>query len=343
MSAASNLRRLSVNRATREAVVWEMEQDENIVMLGQDLFAFGGVFGVAEGLGTRFGAHRIVDTPISETGVLGMAAGMAIAGMRPIVDMAYIDFIGVCFNVLLNYAAKTHYMSGGQFQVPMILLASTGGGYSNAAQHSQCLHGLVAHIPGAKVVCPSTAYDAKGMMHQALRDGNLVVFLAHIATIGLGFLGKVMPTTVSEVPEEPYTVPFGVAKTMREGRDVTLVAIGRSVHDGFAAAEQLEREDGISVEVIDLRSFVPLDREAIFKSVQKTGRLIVVDEDYLSYGVTAEISAAVTDRDPRVLKSPVKRLAFPDVPVPFSRPLERYCLPWPDKILREIRAMLKAG
>jgi pyruvate dehydrogenase E1 component beta subunit len=338
----STQRRLTVARATREAVMWEMQHDPKLVMLGQDIFTFGGVFGAAEGLGEKFGPQRVVDTPISETAVLGMAAGMAIGGMRSIVDMAYIDFIGVCLSALMNYASKTHYMSGGQFQVPMVLLASTGGGYSNAAQHSQCLHGLVSHIPGAKVVCPSTAYDAKGMMHQALRDGNLVIFLAHIATIGVGFLGKITQTTISEVPEDPYTIPFGVAKTARPGKDVTLVSIGRSVHDGLAAAERLEREDGLSVEVIDLRSFVPLDREAIFRSVQKTGRLLIVDEDYLSYGVTAEIASAVTDRDPRVLKAPIKRLAFPDVPIPFSRPLERFCLPWADNIVSATREWLKS-
>jgi pyruvate/2-oxoglutarate/acetoin dehydrogenase E1 component len=330
----SNNRQLSVGRATREAVLWEMEHDSNVVMLGQDLGGFGGVFGAAEGLGQKFGPQRIIDTPISETGVIGMATGMAIAGMRPIVEMAFIDFVGVCLNALMNYASKTHYMSGGQFNVPLVILASTGGGYSNGAQHSQCLHGLMAHIPGMKVVCPSNAYDAKGMMHQALRDGNVVVFLAHISTIGLGFLGKIMPGTVTAVPDGPYTVPFGKARVVRQGTDVTLAAIGRSVHDSCLAAATLESKYGVSCEVVDLRSFVPLDKDAIFASVSKTGRLMIVDEDYLSYGVTAEIASAVTDRDPGVLKAPIRRLAYPDVPIPFSRPLERFCLPWADNITK---------
>jgi len=324
---AGSSRRLTIGRALREAVQYEMTNNESVFMMGQDIFSFGGVFGVAEGLGEKFGPQRIVDTPISETGVIGAAAGAAMAGMRPIVEMAYVDFIGVCFNAIANYAAKTHYMSGGQFKVPMVLLASTGGGYSNAAQHSQTLHGTLAHMPGMKVVCPSNAYDAKGMMHTALRGDDFVVYLANIQTIGMMMLGKPLPGTIVDVPKEAYEVPFGKAAVLREGTDVTLVGTASAVHDSLKAAEELEKEHGISAEVIDLRSFVPLDRETIFNSVQKTGHLVVSDEDYHSYGVTGEIVASVAEMDPTVFKKPPQRVAFPDVPSPFSRPMEQFCLP----------------
>jgi len=334
-------RKLPIGRALREAVEAEMSNNEAVMMMGQDIFSFGGVFGVAEGLGEKFGAERIIDTPISESAVIGAAAGAAMAGMRPIVEMAYVDFIGVCFSAIANYAAKTHYMSGGQFQVPMVLLASTGGGYSNAAQHSQTLHGTLAHMPGMKVVCPSNAYDAKGMMHTALQGDDFVVYLANIQTIGMMMLGKPIPGTISQVPSEAYTVPFGEANVCREGSDVTLIGTAAAVHDCMDAAAVLESDHGISAEVIDPRTFVPLDRETIFNSVQKTGRLVVVDEDYISYGVTGEIITSVAEIDPTVFKSAPRRVAFPDVPSPFSRPMEQYCLPSSSKVVSTVLDLMQ--
>jgi acetoin:2,6-dichlorophenolindophenol oxidoreductase subunit beta len=339
-TASSSARTLTMARAGREAVIWEMQHNTQIFMIGEDIARFGGVFGTADGLGKLFGEQRVIDTPISETAFIGVATGAAMAGMHPIIELAYVDFIGVCYNAIVNYAAKTHYMSGGQFRVPMVLMTGTGGGYNNAAQHSQCLHACLAHMPGMKVVYPSNAYDAKGMMHAALREDNFVVFLIHKATAGLGFLGKPIPTTLSIVPEEPYLVPFGKVAVTRAGSDVTLVALGWTVHQCLLAADQLATE-GIQAEVIDLRSLVPLDRDGVFASVRKTGRLVVVEEDYLSYGVTGEIVATVAERDPRVLRAPARRIAFPDIPIPYSRPMEDFALPDAAKITATVRAMMQ--
>ncbi|MCS6986961.1 MAG: alpha-ketoacid dehydrogenase subunit beta [Sphingomonadaceae bacterium] len=330
---------LTMARAGREALDWEMERRPEIVCLGEDVFKMGGIFGTMDGFGAKYGPERVISTPISETGFIGMAAGAAMAGMHPVVDLAYIDFIGVCYNVLLNCASKTHYMSGGAVKVPMTLLIGTGGGYNNAAQHSQCLHATVAHIPGVKVVYPSNAYDAKGMLHTALRDDNFVIYLTHKGTAGVGWMGPPIPTTLAEVPEEPYTVPFGRVKVYREGTDVTVTGLGMSVHEALKAAAELEKE-GISVEVVDLRSLVPLDREGIMESVAKTGRLVVTDEDYLSYGVSGEVIATVAERDPGVFKKPPVRVTMPDIPIPFSRPLEQAVLPLAGRIADAVRRLM---
>ena len=335
-------RKITMARAGREAVIWEMENDPGVFMIGEDIAGMGGVFGTADGLAAKFGRERVVDTPISETGFIGLATGAAMDGMRPIVELAYVDFIGVCYNAIVNLAAKSHYMSNGEVKVPMVLQVGTGGGYSNAAQHSQCLHAALAHMPGMKVVMPSNAYDAKGMMHQAIRDDNFVVFMIHKATAGVAWLGKHIETTITHVPNEPYTVPFGEAKIYQEGTDITLVGLGWSVHQALQAARTLEEEDGVSCEVIDIRSLVPLDRETIFNSVKKTGRLVVADEDYLSYGVTGEILATIAEKDPSVLKAPAARVAIPDVSIPYSRPMEQYILPTKSRITEAARKVLAA-
>lgn len=335
---ASN-RILTMARAQREAVEWEMAHNENVFMIGEDVYSMGGVFGTADGLGARFGAERIINTPISETGFIGLATGAAMAGMHPIVELAYVDFIGVCYNQIVNFAAKSHYMSGGQVKVPMVLLTGTGGGYNNAAQHSQCLHATLAHMPGIKVVYPSNAYDAKGMMHSALRDDNFVVFLVHKGTAGLGWVGPIVKTALSEVPVEDYTVPFGKVAVTREGADVSIVTLGMGVHQALMAAETLAGE-GVSVEVVDLRSLVPLDREGIIRSVRKTGRLVVVDEDYQSFGVSGEVIATVVEKDPRMLHSPPVRVCMPDIPLPFSRVLENHVLPLAGRIVDGVRAAM---
>lgn len=328
---ADSSRTMTCARAQREAVEWEMTHDQSVFMLGEDVYGMGGVFGTADGLGAKFGPERILDTPISETGFIGMAAGAAIAGMRPIIELAYVDFIGVCFNAIANYAGKTHYMSGGQLKVPMVLMTGTGGGYNNAAQHSQCLHATIAHMPGIKVVCPTNAYDAKGMMHQAIRDDDFVVYLMHKGAAGVGWMGPTIKTTMAEVPKEDYTVPFGKVKVYREGSDVTIVGVGLSVHHALEAADQLAKE-GISAEVVDIRSLVPLDRDGILASVSKTGRLVVADEDYMSYGVSGEVIASVVERDAGALKASPRRVCTPDVPIPFSRALEQRVLPLTGRI-----------
>jgi pyruvate dehydrogenase E1 component beta subunit len=330
---------LTMARAGREAVIAAMRRDANVFIIGEDI-GIGGIFGTAVGVAQEFGPQRAIDTPISETGFIGIASGAAMAGMRPVVELAYVDFFGVCFNAIYNFAAKTHYMSGGQYKMPMTLLIGYGGGYNNAAQHSQTVYATFAHMPGIRIVVPASSYDAKGLMASCLADDNLTIWMVHKALCGLGWLGMPLKTVMSVVPEEDYTIPFGQARIWREGKDVTLVGIGWTVHHSLEAADRLAQQ-GISAEVLDLRSIVPLDREAVFASVKKTGRLVVADEDYMSFGVTGEILATIAERDPRVLKAPAKRIAYPDVPVPFSRPMENHCLPNADKIVAAVEAMMR--
>ena len=333
-------RTLTMARAGREAVIAEMRKNPNMFVIGEDVAKLGGVFGTTVGMAAEFGAQRVIDTPISETGFIGIATGAAMAGMHPVVEIAFVDFIGVCFNAIFNFAAKTHYMSAGQFKVPMTMMIGYGGGYNDAAEHSQCLIATLAHVPGIKIVTPADAYDAKGLMHSCLRDNNLTIWMVHKSIWGLGWLGSALKTALAVVPEEEYTIPFGQARIWREGKDVTLVGLGLTVHNSLQAADKLAAE-GISAEVVDLRSIVPLDRETVFKSVAKTGRLVVADEDYMNCGETAEILASIAERDPRVLKAPAVRVAHPDVPIPFSRPMENFCLPDADKIVAAAKSTLK--
>ena len=329
--STSDERILTPARAGREAVIWEMQRNPNVFFIGEDVVHMGGVFNTATGLAKEF-PGRVIDTPISEEGFVGIAAGAAIAGMRPIVELAFADFMLVCLNPLANYAAKTHYMSGGQFKVPLVMMVGAGGGYNNGAEQSQCLYALPAHFPGLKVVVPSNAYDTKGIMHAAIRDDNPVLVMYHKATMGVGWLGPAIPTTLSQVPEEDYVVPLGTASILRRGTDITLVGLGWTVHQCLIAADALAN-DGISAEVIDLRSLVPLDKATLIESVGRTGRLVVVDEDYLSYGVTGEVICCCVEHDIRMFKSPPKRIAYPDVPPPASRSLEGRCMPSHDKIV----------
>ena len=333
-------RTLTMARAGREAVIAEMRKNPNIFVIGEDVGKLGGVFGTTVGMAEEFGAQRVVDTPISETGFIGIATGAAMAGMRPIIEIAFVDFIGVCFNQIFNFAAKTHYMSGGQFKMPLTMMIGYGGGYNDAAQHSQSLIGTLAHVPGIRIVTPADAHDAKGLMHTCLRDDNLTIWMVHKSIWGLGWLGLPIKTALSIVPEEEYTIPFGQARIWREGKDVTLVGYGITTHHNLAAADKLAAE-GISAEVLDLRSIVPMDREAIMKSVTKTGRLVVADEDYMNCGVTAEVLAVVAERNPKVLKAPAVRIANPDIPIPFSRPMENFALPDADKIVAAAKSTLK--
>ena len=335
-----NERKLTIARSMAEAVAQEMRIDPSVFVMGEDIGALGGVYGNTRGLLDEFGKERIRDTPISETAFIGAAVGAAQDGMRPVVELMFVDFFGVCFDAIYNLMAKNTYFSGGNFKVPMVLMTSTGGGYSDAGQHSQCLYGTFAHLPGMKVVCPSNAYDAKGLMTAAMRDDSPVVYMYHKSLQGMGWLATEPGATV-HTPEESYTVEIGKAKVAREGKDVTIVSVGMGVHNALKAAEQLEGQ-GVSAEVIDLVSLVPLDRDTIRASVAKTCRLIVVDEDYMSYGVSGEIIASVTEHDISVLKAAPKRVAYPDVPIPYARVMEQFCLPNPDKIVAAFDSMKAA-
>jgi pyruvate dehydrogenase E1 component beta subunit len=305
--------------------------------MGEDVGPYGGIFGSTGGLFEEFGTTRIIDTPISETGFIGAGIGAAVEGMRPVVELMFVDFFGVCFDQIYNHMAKIHYESGGNVKVPMVLMMAVGGGYSDAAQHSQCLWASFAHMPGMKVVAPSNPYDAKGLMISAIRDDNPVIFMFHKGVMGLPWMAK-NPRSIGPVPEEEYTVPIGKAAIAHEGSDVTVVSISMSVQHCLDVAEELEGD--VSVEVLDLRSLVPLDREAILASVAKTGRLVIVDEDYKSFGMSGEVIATIADHDPSMLKAPVQRVCYPDVPVPYARVLEYEVLPTRDKIKAAIAKVM---
>lgn len=334
----TSTRRITTAKAMSEGIALEMRQDPNVFVMGEDVGAYGGIFGSTTDLFGEFGADRVIDTPISETGFIGAGIGAAVEGLRPVVELMFVDFYGVCMDQITNHMAKIHYESGGSVKVPMVLMAAAGGGYSDAAQHSQCLWGTFAHLPGLKVVVPSNPYDAKGLMISAIRDDNPVLYLFHKGGQGLVWMEK-NPRSIAEVPEESYEVPIGKAAVAREGTDVTIVTLSLSVQHSLDVAEQLEA-NGISVEVIDLRSLVPLDRDTVLESVGKTGRLLVVDEDYKSFGLTGEIAAIVAETDPTMLKKPMTRLAVPDVPIPYARTLEYGILPTREKIATAVRDLM---
>lgn len=333
----ANERKFTIARAMAEAIQQEMRANERVFVMGEDIGELGGVFGNTRGLLEEFGKSRIRDTPISETAFISAAVGAAQDGMRPVVELMFVDFFGVCFDAIYNLMAKNIYFSGGNVKVPMVLMTSTGGGYSDAGQHSQCLYGSFAHLPGMKVVSPSNAFDAKGLMTAALRDDNPVIYMFHKGLQGMGWLGT-EPGAQNNTPEERYEVEIGKAKIVREGSDVTIVGLAMGVHNALKAADKLH-EQGVSAEVVDLVSLVPLDRETVINSVAKTGRLIVVDEDYHSYGVSGEIIATVTEHDISSLKAAPKRVAYPDVPIPFARNMEQFCLPNPEKVVAAFNAM----
>lgn len=338
---AAPTRRLTTAKAMSEGIAQEMEANPEVFYLGEDVGAYGGIFGSTGGLLEQFGPQRVIDTPISETAFIGLAVGAATEGMRPIAELMFVDFMGVCLDQIYNHMAKIHYESGGTVKVPMVLTTAVGGGYSDAAQHSQCLWGIFAHLPGMKVVVPSTPYDAKGLMIAAIRDDNPVVYMFHKGVMGLPWMAK-NPRATDVVPTEAYEVPIGRARIARPGSDVTLVTISLSVHHALDVADRLAADGVADVEVIDLRSLVPLDRESILESVGRTGRLVVVDEDYLSYGMSGEVVATITDRDPSLLRAPVQRVAVPDVPIPYAHGLEQAVLPNAGRIEAAIRAVMGA-
>jgi pyruvate dehydrogenase E1 component beta subunit len=337
----STVRKLTMAQAIAEAIGQEMERDDKVFVMGEDIGKYGGIFGATGGLLEKFGKDRIMDTPISETAFIGAATGAAAAGMRPIAELMFVDFFGVCMDQIYNHMAKNIYMAGGNIRLPVVLTTAIGGGYGDAAQHSQCLYATFAHMPGIKVVVPSNAYDAKGLMIQAIRDDSPVIFMYHKGIMGLPWMAYFEGSS-NEVPERAYVIPFGQAKVVREGRDLTIVTLSQMVHKSLLASEQLARS-GISAEVIDLRTIVPLDQATVLKSVAKTGRLLVADEDYLGFGLTGEISAIVAENlDTLVLKAPVRRLAVPNVPIPYSRPLEQFVIPQVQGIVDTAEQMMGA-
>lgn len=327
-------RSLTMSRAMVEAIAHEMRENEEVFYMGEDVADYGGIFDSTDGLLEEFGHDRIMDVPISETAYIGAAVGAAQAGMRPIAELMFVDFFGVGMDQIYNQMAKNTYMSGGNINVPMVLTAAVGGTYNDAAQHSQTLYGTFAHLPGMKVVVPSSAYDAKGLMHTAIRDDDPVVYMFHKRLMGIGWL-PAPDGPKTGVPDDEYAIPFGSADIKREGTDVTVVTLGLHVHRALEAAASLA-DDGIDVEVIDLRTLVPLDTDTIRDSVTKTGRLVVVDEDYRSYGVSGEIIASVAENGLADLEA-VERAAIPDVPIPYARPMENEVVPDTEDITEAIR------
>jgi len=327
-NAGQGVREITLGQAIREALAEEMRRDPRVFMMGEDIAEAGTPFKVLSGLVEEFGTSRVIDTPISEAGITGMGVGVAMTGMRPIVDIMFGDFIGLAMDQIVNQAAKVHYMSGGKLKVPLVVRTTLGATRRTAAQHSQSLHAWVSHIPGLIVVLPSTPYDAKGLLKTAIRDDNPVIF----------FEDKMMYQLKGPVPEGDYIIPFGVADIKRPGNDITIVATSSMVQIALAAADGLEKLD-ISAEVIDPRTMYPLDRDTLIESAKKTSRVIVVDEGYERYGVTAEIAAVVADGAFYFLDAPVKRMGAMNVPVPFSPALEDLTVPTADAVMEVAKTL----
>jgi len=307
----------------------EMQRDLNIYVAGEDVGTYGGIFGVTTGLLAEFGDKRIRDTPITESAIIGTAVGAAACGLRPVIELMFVDFIGVALDQLYNQAAKMKYMFGGKAKLPIVLRASCGAGMGAAAQHSQCLEAWFMHIPGLKVVMPSTPYDAKGLLIASIRDDNPVVFLEH----------KMLYGTEQEVPTEAYTIPLGQADIKREGRDITVVATAQMVARALSAAEKLSAEK-ISIEVVDPRTLSPLDEETILNSIKKTHRLLIVHEEVKFAGSGAEIAAMAAEKAFDYLDAPILRVAAPFTPVPFSPALEAEFIPSEAKIIQAAKRLM---
>lgn len=323
-----NKREITFAQAINEALAEEMRRDERVFIIGEDVAEAGTPFKVLSGLVEEFGPQRVIDSPISEAGITGIGVGTAMTGMRPVVDIMFGDFIGLTMDQMVNQAAKIHYMSGGKLKVPMVLRTTLGATRRSAAQHSQSLHAWWSHIPGLKVVLPSTPYDAKGLMKTAIRDDNPVAF----------FEDKMMFQVKGYVPTEEFTIPFGVADIKREGRDITLVATSSMVHIAHEAAVRLQNID-ISAEVIDPRTTSPLDKDTLIASAKKTSRAIVIDEGYQHFGTTAEIASVIADGAFYYLDAPVKRMGAMDVPIPFSPALEDLTVPTPESVTEMAKAL----
>ncbi|MBU8584036.1 MULTISPECIES: alpha-ketoacid dehydrogenase subunit beta [Bacillus] len=334
-------REISMSAALNEAIKLAMRKDDHVILMGEDVAgganvdhlqddeAWGGVLGVTKGIVQEFGRERVLDTPISEAGYIGAAMAAASTGLRPIAELMFNDFIGTCLDQVLNQGAKFRYMFGGKAEVPITIRTTHGAGFRAAAQHSQSLYALFTSIPGLKVIVPSTPYDAKGLLLAAIEDQDPVIF----------FEDKTLYNMTGDVPEEYYTLPIGKADIKREGADVTIVAVGKQVHTALQAAEQLSLR-GIEAEVLDPRSLSPLDEEAVLASVEKTNRLVIVDEANPRCSIAADIASLAADKGFDSLDAPVKKVTAPHTPVPFSPPLEDLYLPTPEKVVNTVLEML---
>jgi pyruvate/2-oxoglutarate/acetoin dehydrogenase E1 component len=332
----------SFRNAINEAIAQEMRRDPRVVVMGEDVAgglgasgeddAWGGPMGVTKGLMPEFGRDRVLDTPITESGFIGAAIGAAATGLRPVAELMFVDFLGVCFDQIFNQAAKFRYMFGGKAVTPVVIRGMFGAGFRAASQHSQCLYPIFTHIPGLKVVVPSSPYDAKGLLIQAIRDDDPVIFLEH----------KMLYDDTGEVPDEPYTIRFGEANLTREGKDVTIVAFGRMVKFANDAADALARQK-ISCTVIDPRTTSPLDTDSILESVEETGRLVVVDEASPRCNMAADISALVAENAFAALKAPIRMVVPPHTPVPFSPALEDAYIPSAARIEDAVRSVMNGA
>jgi len=327
--------------AINEALHQEMERDPTVIVMGEEVSggagcageddAYGGVFGVTKGLMPKFGRGRVIDTPITESAIVGAAAGAANTGLRPVAELMFVDFVGVCYDQIFNQAAKFRYMFGGKSKTPMVIRGTCGAGLRAGAQHSAMMHPVLTHVPGLKVVMPSNAYDAKGLMLTAIRDDDPVMFLEH----------KLLYETSCEVPDEMYTIPFGQANFLREGDDVTIVALSAMVHRAVAVADKLAKE-GIFCDVIDPRTTSPLDKEAILESVEVTGRLVVVDEANERHSFASDLAGIVAEEAFSSLRAPIRKVTAPHAPVPFAPSLEDAYMPSEARIEQAVRSILGA-
>lgn len=324
------MREITYAQAISETLAEEMRRDEKVIVLGEDVGILGGNFRATAGLYEKFGEQRVLDTPISESGIIGCAIGLAMAGFRPVAELMFGDFVCVAMDQIVNQCAKIRYMSGGKIKLPLVIRTNIGAGRSSAAQHSQSLHAWFLHTPGLKIIMPSSPYEVKGLLKSAIRDDNPVMVFEH----------KMLYNKKEEVPEEEYIIPIGAAEIKREGKDVTIIATSVMVKESMIVADKLEREN-INAEVIDLRTVVPLDKETIIDSVKKTGRAVIVDEGVLRGGITAEISDLLTHEIFDYLNAPVERIGNANTPIPFSPPLEEYVRPDQEKIYRAVKKTLQ--
>ncbi len=326
-------------QAINETLFQEMRRDPRVIVMGEDVAggqggsgqidAYGGPLGVTKGLIGEFGASRVIDTPITESAIMGAAAGAAVNGLRPVAELMFVDFFGVCFDQIYNQAAKFRYMFGGKAKTPLVIRTTIGAGFRAAAQHSQTLYPIFTHVPGLKVVIPSNAYDAKGLLTQAIRDDDPVIFCEH----------KLLYDTTADVPDDPYTIPFGEAEITRDGDDVAIVAFGRMVHFANEVADKLAKEK-ISVRVIDPRTTSPLDEDSIIEAVEDTGRLVVVDESPPRCSIARDIAGLAAEHAFGALKAPIAQVTCPHTPVPFAPPLEDLYIPSPAKIEAAVRKVM---
>ena len=326
------MREINIRQAIGEALDEEMARDPSVFILGEDVGPMGGLMGEIGGLYLKYGIDRVRDTPLSEAAILGAAIGSAITGLRPIARMRFADFLGVAWDEIMNQMTKMKYMFGGKIKMPLTMDALTGAGRRSAAQHSQSIEGMMMSIPGLKIVLPSNAYDAKGLLKTAIRDDNPVMFFEHKFLMWAG--------PKSDVPEEEYLIPFGQAEIKREGKDITVVATAAMVTRALNAAETLQKEKGISLEVIDPRTIVPFDKETVLNSVKKTGRLVIFTEECETGSFAGQVAAIVADEGFDYLDAPIKRVNAPDTPVPYGIVLEDYWIPNEEKLIKTINEIL---